>query len=151
MSKIWDIYAKTWIAWLTKLNLSSPADEIPPYSIKDQKMIFCQWSHSLWKRNLKYPNNCFKLSWAQIFAWTVFQYRFNSSQHFAYKFTPSFSRAQWWWCFIALCEVLCFFVNWSHKHMYRKWNCVLKSLNCKKMGVVEVFKLKFLIAPFTLG
>ena len=46
---------------------------------KDQKTIFCQWSNSLWKRNLKYPNICFQFLWAQIFAGGVLEDLFNSS------------------------------------------------------------------------
>ena len=54
---------KTEIAWLTMLKSFSHANEK-----KKQKTMFYQWSYSLWKSNLKYPNICFQFSWAQIFA-----------------------------------------------------------------------------------
>ena len=53
-------------------------DEVLPYK-RPENNFFSQWSYSLWKRNLKNPNICFKLLWAQISAWAVFEYLFNSS------------------------------------------------------------------------
>ena len=68
-----------------KLNCLTEKDEIfltcrwCPSLKKSRKRFFSQWSYSLWKRYLKYPNICFQSSWAQISAWEVLEDLFNSS------------------------------------------------------------------------
>ena len=58
------------IARLIKMKLFLPADEVLPYK-RPENEFFSQWSYSLWKRNLKYPNICFNFYELKYF-WAPF-------------------------------------------------------------------------------
>ena len=119
---------------------------------KTRKRFFCQWSNSLWKRNLKYPNICFNFYELKYLRGLFWKNCSTRPQNIGGLKGKSKKKA-------SLYVKFCVSYQLVLQICKKKWNWTqiitqifsLKWLNYKKMGAVGVFRLKFLTDPFTLG
>ena len=118
---------------------------------KTRKRFFSQWSNSLWKRNLKYPNICFNFYELKYLRGPFWKNCSTRPQNFGGLKGKVKRKHCYMWSFV-------YPINSSYKYVKKvklnpnnNPNIFSEIIELQEIEAMEVFILKFLTDPFTLG